>query len=273
MEGHTLHSFNDRQKIVEILHMNITIIGSGTCTPSLRRAAPCIMIEAGPSKILCDTGPGTLRQLLKAGLSTDMIDALFYTHFHLDHTGELAPFLFASKYADDGPRTRSLTIAGPAGLTKFYDNLKNAYGSWVIPEQFTVNWVELSGDTAACSGLSVKAASVLHADPCIALRFDAPDGTSVVYSGDTDYCNSLVDLARGADVLILECSFPEHMKKSGHLIPSLAGRIARESACKKLVITHLQPPCDRHDLLTPLRREYGGEVVIAEDLMAFSVGQ
>ncbi len=56
--------------------------------------------------------------------------------------------------------------------------------------------------------------------------------------------------------LLLECSCPEGHKVAGHLTPSLAGRIARESGCKSLVLTHIYPECDRHDLMTPLRQEY-----------------
>ena len=56
----------------------------------------------------------------------------------------------------------------------------------------------------------------------------------MVYSGDTDYCDSIVKLARDCDVLILECSFPEGMHCEGHLTPDLAGRIAAEANCKQL---------------------------------------
>jgi ribonuclease BN (tRNA processing enzyme) len=101
----------------------------------------------------------------------------------------------------------------------------------------------------------------------MAVRIESAAGRSAVYSGDSEYCANLVEISHNADLLILECSFPEDMPCVGHLSPTLAGRVARESQCKKLLLTHFYPPCDSSDLLTPLRNEFSGEVLLAEDLM------
>ena len=111
----------------------------------------------------------------------------------------------------------------------------------------------------------------MHAESCMATRIELESGQAVVYSGDSEYCANLVELGRNADLLILECAFPEEMQSIGHLTPSLAGRIARESLCKKLLLTHFYPPCDESDLLTPLRKEFSGAVILAEDLMKICV--
>ena len=70
----------------------------------------------------------------------------------------------------------------------------------------------------------------------------------MVYSGDTDYSEDLIRLAQGADLLICECSLPEEMKVEGHLVPSLAGRIASEAGCRKLLLVHLYPECEGRDI-------------------------
>ena len=57
------------------------------------------------------------------------------------------------------------------------------------------------------------------------------------------------------------------MKIDGHLTPSLAGRVAGETACKKLLLTHFYPPCDTHDIGGIVKKQYAGEVILAEDLM------
>jgi len=111
----------------------------------------------------------------------------------------------------------------------------------------------------------------MHAESSMATRIELESGQAVVYSGDSEYCANLVELGRSADLLILECAFPEEMQSIGHLTPSLAGRIARESRCKKLLLTHFYPPCDESDLLTPLRKEFSGAVILAEDLMKICV--
>ncbi len=247
--------------------MEITIIGSGTAVPALHRASPCVLARTGGTTLLCDTGPGTLRQMLKAGVTVADVDQIIYTHLHIDHTADLAPFLFAARYAPELRRTKGLTIMGPPGIRQFYNNLTVAYGDWIIPDNFSIDWIELQSDTIQLQDCTVTGAPVAHTQNSIAVRLEDNAGRTVVYSGDTDYCPGIVALARCADILILECSFPEHMRRAGHLIPSLAGRIARESACKKLVLTHLYPPCETADMLTPLGEQFSGETVIARDLM------
>ncbi len=87
----------------------------------------------------------------------------------------------------------------------------------------------------------------------------------------TDYCESIVDLARDVDVLLLECSYPEHIKVDGHLNSTLAGRIARKSNCRKLILTHFYPICDDYDILGQCKEEFNGEIVLAEDLMTIEI--
>ena len=108
---------------------------------------------------------------------------------------------------------------------------------------------------------------IKHHDNSLAYRVESKDGKSIVYSGDTDYCKNIIDLARDVDVLLLECSYPKHIKVDGHLNSTLAGRIARESNCKKLVLTHFYPLCDDYDILGQCKEEFSGEVVLAEDLI------
>ena len=102
-------------------------------------------------------------------------------------------------------------------------------------------------------------------------RPKSPEGKVVAYSGDTDYCPNLIELAKGVDLLILECSLPDDMKIDGHLTPSLAGRVARETECKRLLLTHFYPPCDKYDIVEIVKKQYKGEVKLAEDLMRIVV--
>ena len=92
--------------------MKVTILGSGTCVPRLSRSASSMLVETGKAKILVDLGPGTMRRLLEYGLTIFDLTHIFLTHFHPDHTSELVPLLFATKYPDGAARTRQLTIAG-----------------------------------------------------------------------------------------------------------------------------------------------------------------
>jgi ribonuclease BN (tRNA processing enzyme) len=98
-----------------------------------------------------------------------------------------------------------------------------------------------------------------------------PGGKAVAYSGDTDYCPNLILLAREVDLLILECSFPDDRKVEGHLTPSLAGRVAREAGCKRLLLTHFYPPCDDCDVKGAVESQYSGTVIVAEDVMKLAI--
>lgn len=79
--------------------MKLTILGSGTCVPYARRGSSGYAIELEGASMLLDCGSGATRSLARAGINYLGIDCLFLSHFHPDHTGDLVPFLFATKYA------------------------------------------------------------------------------------------------------------------------------------------------------------------------------
>lgn len=110
-----------------------------------------------------------------------------------------------------------------------------------------------------------------HISGSVGYRIEFRDGKSIAISGDTDYCQNIIDLAFEVNLLVLECSFPDGKKVEGHLTPSLAGRIASESHCKKLLLTHLYPVCDQFDILEQFKQVYRGQIILAEDLMKIKI--
>ncbi|MBL8150913.1 MAG: MBL fold metallo-hydrolase [Blastocatellia bacterium] len=101
-------------------------------------------------------------------------------------------------------------------------------------------------------------------------RIETEDAV-VVYSGDTDYCESIVDISKDADLGLLECSSPDEAKIAGHLTPGLAGKIAREAGVKHLVLSHFYPVCFGADILGQCQKEFQGKITLAEDLMRFTL--
>jgi ribonuclease BN (tRNA processing enzyme) len=93
-----------------------------------------------------------------------------------------------------------------------------------------------------------------------------------VYSGDTDYSENLISIARNADLLICESALPDHLKVKGHLTPSLVGEIASRANVKKLILTHFYPQCNTVDIRKQCRQTYAGPLALAEDLMRIEVG-
>jgi ribonuclease BN (tRNA processing enzyme) len=251
--------------------MEIIIIGSGTGVPYLRRGSPATVIRTGDRFLLLDSGSGTLRRMLETGIDFKGVDYLLYSHFHPDHTADLVPFLFASNYGSDEVRTRDLTIIGPVGMAAFYEKLKGIYGKWIAPQGYELRIQEISSGEFWCGDFSIRGFPLAHTEQSVGFRVTNKDGKVVSYSGDTDYCANLVALGSNAGVLLLECSFPDDRKVEGHLTPLLAGRVAREAGCAKVVVTHLYPPCDRYDVVGAVKREFAGEVVLAEDFMRITL--
>lgn len=255
--------------------VKVTILGSGTCVPSLKRSSCSILMDINDTKLLFDLGAGTMRRLLEAGTMITEISYLFFSHLHPDHTGEFVPFLFATKYPETYRRRTSFMVAGAAGLKSFYDGLRKVYGQWIELEDNLLNLIEF--DNTAPDRLSLKLFDVEtmpmeHIESSIGFRITTQDGTAVVYTGDIDFCDNAVTLARNADLLICEASLPDCMKVPGHLTPSLAGEIAAQAKAKRLVLTHFYPECDMVDIEAECRKTYQGHLILAEDLLQIEVG-
>ena len=255
--------------------IKVTILGSGTCVPSLKRSSCSVLMQIGASMLLFDSGPGSMRRLLEAQATIFDISHIFYSHFHPDHTGEFVPFIFATKYPDGSRRKVPLTVAGGRGLLNFYKGLKSVYGHWIELASGLMEIIEFdnkNADTITFEDFTVTTAPVQHNEESIAFRIISTDGFSVVYTGDTDYSETIIDLAKDADLLICECALPDKHKVKGHLTPSLAGDLAAKAGVRKLVLTHFYPECDREDIAAECRQTYDGPLMLAEDLMKIEIG-
>ncbi len=249
--------------------MKLTILGSGTCVPSLTRSSCSFVIETNDKGLLFDIGAGTIRRLLESDITINKITHIFLSHLHPDHTGELISFLFSSKYPKLLRKNNPLTIIAGKGFKKFFDGLRNVYGNWIEFDPGLLSIVEMNiktEDQLSFNDITIKTAPVKHTEESIAYRIEK-NGKSITYSGDTDTCESLVKLATGTDIFICESAMPDDLKMSNHLSPSSAGRMAKKAGVKKMVLTHFYPECDKTDIAKECRRTYDGELVLAEDLM------
>lgn len=249
---------------------SLTILGSGTCVPSLKRSCCAVLVNIGSEKLLMDCGTGTMRRLLEAGVEIAEISYILLSHFHPDHSAEIAPFLFSSKYAGKKRRTTPLTIIAGKGFAKFYEALKGVYGEWIELAPELLDTIEMktdSPDSLRFENFTLNTAPVDHQPESIAFRIEINGGYSLVYSGDTSFCESLISLASDADILICESAVPDELKLDVHLTPSLAGVIASRAGVKKLILTHFYPECDDVDIAAQCRKTYFGTLVLAQDLM------
>ena len=244
--------------------MKLTVLGSGTCVPSLNRNAPGYFLTAGDCRILVDCGSGTLLQLERAGKSYRDIDAVFITHGHPDHFADLMPLIHALIATPGYKRQRDLSIVGPEGFIAYYNKaVAPIFGSI---RDFPVQTIAID-DKLAFGPFQVCAAKTVHSADSIAYRFEH-NSRSVVFTGDTDYDQEVIALAGGADLLIADCSFPDSLKAKGHLSAGECGLVARKAGVGKLLLSHLYPaPSPYSDRVTESRINFGGDIMLAEDLM------
>ncbi|MEE2839941.1 MAG: MBL fold metallo-hydrolase [Acidobacteriota bacterium] len=247
--------------------MQITILGSGTSIPHPQRASPGLVIQMDATTVLVDPSSGSLHRAERYGTATRDIDYVFLSHFHPDHTGDIAPLLFALKNSEYF-EARTLTLVGPPGLKEFHRGLLKFYGSWIRLEPGRLEVQEIGDDLLIFKEWSVSSFPVVHTDNSVGYRFMDSGGKVFAYSGDTDYCPELVTLAIDADAALIEAAQPSSLKVEGHLTPQLAGKVAREAGVHRLIITHLYPVCDDYDLLSEIRGSgYQGPAEIAHDGM------
>jgi len=250
--------------------MNITLVGTGTGIPSLRRNPPCILMKFGNKRAIFDSGPGTMKNLLRSGTDYLNLDFIFYTHLHLDHVSEFAAILFSAKIPPD-IRKKPLSVYGPNGLKAYYKKIGELYKGTLYTDAYEIDLVEVENKKIEVGGLVISTRALEHHDGGMGYRIVTPGGKIAVYSGDTDYCDGIVELSKDADLLILECAFPDELGMKGHLTGTTAGRVARRSNAKKVVLVHMYPICDQYDLISQCRKEFNGEILTGEDLMEFEL--
>ncbi|HKQ33409.1 MAG TPA: ribonuclease Z, partial [Thermodesulfobacteriota bacterium] len=214
-------------------------------------------------------GNGTTWKLGMVGVDYLNVDHIFITHFHPDHTADLIPFLFATKYPHPTrSREKPLVIWGPKGFIDFYSSLKTTYHDWIAPDMLTVK--EINEEPVGLDDFVLIAGDTFHTENSIAYRVES-NGKSLVYSGDTGYTEKLIELAMDVDLLLIECSFPDELKFHAHLTPSEVGKIGRASRAKKIILTHLYADCDEIDIVAQVREHVDAEVILAEDLMEIDI--
>ncbi|MBW1732296.1 MAG: MBL fold metallo-hydrolase [Deltaproteobacteria bacterium] len=254
----------------ETEEVRVIILGSGTGLPSSFRGSASIVFHYQGRWFLFDIGPGTLRQLTRIGIDHSRIEAIWVTHFHPDHTADLIHLIFATKHPKVLEHRKAFKLFGPRGVKQFVSDLQKAYGSYLALPKGVMHIEELHPSPQCATvweELCFWVAPTQHTLESVAYRMETKAGTSIVYSGDSDFCQELISLSKGADLLILEASFPREEKVKGHLTPEEAGIIADQAKVKRLVLTHFYPECLKTNIGEACRKYFGGEITIASDFL------
>lgn len=244
--------------------MRIVTIGTGCARPSLKRGGNSILVQCGGVNIVVDLGLGSLHGLLREGLTHSEIDLIVLTHFHTDHTAELASFLFAANY-DETPRQTPLTLVGGEGLGRFMDALGGLYGNWMAAKGYRRELAEIKAGGAINAGpVHLEAGPASHDPSSVSWRISC-GGASVVITGDTGPDEGLTGFAGGADALLAEASLAHDRPAPYHLRAVDAAALAKAAGVGLLVLTHFYPASEADRPLDRAKEVFGGPVALAED--------
>jgi ribonuclease Z len=267
----------------------------GTGSPSLthERQGTSTLIKAGEHWLLFDTGRETLQRMFECGVPIPDVTNVFYTHLHSDHICGFGDFWMTGWYVK--MRTTPLSVWGPPGTKGFIDGMRAAHhfdlavrpqyeGDGTSGLQIDVTEFD-EGVIFDRDGVVVRAFLVDHGPivkPAFGFRVEYRD-RSIVLSGDTTYCDSIVRYASGADLLINEIAGASaelsaenaHIKKivKSHTSPEELAAMCALARPKMTMLNHLSLwKITEYDVLARIRAGYDGVVGISEDRMELLVG-
>lgn len=246
--------------------MRLTTIGTGTAAPHAKRAQSGTLIEVGDVRLLIDCGSGVVLRMAELGLPWKHITHVAITHFHADHTTDIANLVYSWRYGQLPPRAEPVVLIGPPGFAALMASMKSAFGETLLDPPPSITIAELPTGAVHALGNDVVLTrfKVPHTEESVAYSVSGR-GRRVVVSGDTAFDPGLAVWAEGCDVFLCECSLPDAMALPTHLTPRQCGALAAIAQPKHLVLTHFYPPVEAEDIAAQVAEHFGGPVVCAHD--------
>lgn len=244
----------------------LILLGSGFGIPYKNYGPPCFALKEEKDTLIVDIGYDSLQKILEY-VDVNTVENIFITHTHPDHFWGLIPFCFYMKCLNRGNKKHLLNIYGHEKIGVFLSFIKNFY-SWFEKEP-EVNFVDISksGYKGNIKEISFSSIKSKHSEDSLAYKFVIKD-KSLVFTGDTEYSEDLVNFSKNAYILVCECSYIEGGE--GHMDLKNFKKFFFESRAKKIVLVHNYRECGHKLALLKLKEELGDSLIVGEDGMVFN---
>jgi ribonuclease BN (tRNA processing enzyme) len=217
----------------------VRVLGSGDAFGSGGRLQACLHVRAGGHELLLDCGATALVGMRRFGVDPSAIETVVLSHLHGDHFGGIPLLVLDGQFRH---RSRRLTVAGPPGVeARVREAMEVLFpGSSTVRRAFAVEFVELADrEPVGLGAVTVTPYAVVHPSgaPALALRV-AGEGRVLAYSGDTEWTESLVEVARDADLFVCE-AYVFDRRVRYHLDYRTLAENRPRLGCRRLVLTHM----------------------------------
>lgn len=251
--------------------MRLTVVGSAGSTAGPESPASCYLVEADDAgrtwRVVLDLGAGAVGPLQRY-CDPARVDAVAVSHGHPDHCADLAALSVLRRYGpakdDDLP---PLPLYGPEGLDR---RIVQVAGGDDDSDLATFAFTAVAGGSRVEVGpFTLEFADAWHPVPAVAVRVTGPsahDGEAgLVFTGDTDRSDAVLELARGCDVLLAEAGWAHsRVNPEGvHMNGTQAGILGRDAGAGELIVTHVASWVDPAPALELAAAAYGAPVILA----------
>jgi ribonuclease BN (tRNA processing enzyme) len=248
--------------------MRLTILGSSAAYPKAGGACSGYLVEEGKTKLLIDCGTGVLGNLQKV-VALQAVEHILISHLHADHCFDLIPYRYALWRTSHKGFRPSLYLP-PGGAKALLKTVSLFNTSLTFFSDFFEVREYNPKATLKVGDVGIRFMPVKHYVDSYAMAIMGD--RKMAYSGDSGFCDELVELARDADLFLCEATRCDPSDADwGHLAATEVGELAKKAGVKRLMLTHFWPECDRATSIKQAEAAFGRPVEIAEELRVYTL--